>query len=77
MSDPTMFRIIVGALSYMTFTRPNLTYAVNIVCQYMTTPTNVHYLFVKRILIYVQGTLENGISFTNSLWQLSAYSDAD
>lgn len=61
----------------MTFTRPNLTYAVNIVCQYMTTPTNVHYLFVKRILIYVQGTLENGISFTNGLWQLSAYSDAD
>ncbi|KAI5355626.1 hypothetical protein L3X38_008521 [Prunus dulcis] len=77
LADPTMFRSLVGALQYLTFTRPDLAYAVNHVCQYMNNPTEVHYFLVKRILRYVQGTLEYGISFTKGPWQLSAYSDAD
>ncbi|BBG96882.1 hypothetical protein Prudu_005830, partial [Prunus dulcis] len=76
LADPTMFRSLVGALQYLTFTRPDLAYAVNHVCQYMNNPTEVHYFLVKRILRYVQGTLEYGISFTKGPWQLSAYSDA-
>ncbi|KAI5313376.1 hypothetical protein L3X38_042550 [Prunus dulcis] len=83
LSDPTMFRSVVGALQYLTFTRPDLAYAVNTVCQYMNNPTDVHWLLVKRILRYVQGTLSFGINFTSistrvsDPWQLSAYSDAD
>ncbi|KAI5346452.1 hypothetical protein L3X38_014331 [Prunus dulcis] len=83
LSDPTMFRSVVGALQYLTFTRPDLAYAVNTVCQYMNNPTDVHWLLVKRILRYVQGTLRLGINFTSistrvsDRWQLSAYSDAD
>ncbi|CAL9022228.1 unnamed protein product [Prunus brigantina] len=42
LSDPTMFRSVVGALQYLTFTRPDLAYAVNTVCQYMNSPTDVH-----------------------------------
>ncbi|BBH08831.1 hypothetical protein Prudu_021147 [Prunus dulcis] len=70
LSDPTMFRSVVGALQYLTFTRPDLAYAVNTVCQYMNNPTDVHWLLVKRILRYVQGTL-----CLASI--LRAYSDAD
>ncbi|CAL8994692.1 unnamed protein product, partial [Prunus brigantina] len=83
LSDPTMFRSVVGALQYLTFTRPDLAYAVNTVCQYMNSPTDVHWLLVKRILRYVQGTLNFGIKFTSisptrsDPWQPSAYSDAD
>ncbi|CAL2235116.1 unnamed protein product [Prunus armeniaca] len=77
LADPTMFRSLVGALQYLTFTRPDLAYAVNHVCQYMNNPTEVHYFLVKRILRYVQGTLEYGIIFTKGPWQLNAYSDAD
>ncbi|CAL2255541.1 unnamed protein product [Prunus armeniaca] len=77
LADPTMFRSLVGALQYLTFTRLDLAYAVNHVCQYMNNPTEVHYFLVKRILRYVQGTLEYGISFTKGPWQLNAYSDAD
>ena len=40
--DPTMFRSLVGALQYLTFTRPDLAYAVNTVCQFMTAPTDIH-----------------------------------
>jgi hypothetical protein len=31
-SDPTRYRQIIGALRYLTFTRPDICYAVNKVC---------------------------------------------
>ncbi|CAL2264036.1 unnamed protein product [Prunus armeniaca] len=77
LTDPTLFRSIVGALQYLTFTRPDLAYSVNSVCQYMNQPTDLHWHLVKRILKYVQGTLEYGLSFTTGDMHLSAYSDAD
>ncbi|CAN6699275.1 unnamed protein product [Malus baccata var. baccata] len=55
LADPALYRSLVGALQYITFTRPDLAYAVNAACQYMNTPTEVHYDLVKRILRYVQG----------------------
>ncbi|XP_021829902.1 uncharacterized protein LOC110770129 [Prunus avium] len=54
-----------------------MSYAVNSVCQYMPAPTDAHFHLVKRILRYVQGTFNYGISFTTGPWELSVYSDAD
>ena len=34
--DPTVYRCMVGALQYMTFTRPDLSYAVQQACQFMS-----------------------------------------
>ncbi|KAI5333016.1 hypothetical protein L3X38_023145 [Prunus dulcis] len=68
---------IVGALQYLTFTRPDLCYAVNTVCQYMTQPSDLHFQLVKRILRYIHGTLDHGLNFTSGSWHLHAYSDAD
>lgn len=47
-SDPTFYRSFIGALQYLTITRSNLAYAVNIVYQYMHAPTEEHSV-VKRI----------------------------
>ncbi|BBH09514.1 hypothetical protein Prudu_022027 [Prunus dulcis] len=77
LSDPTIYRSIVGALQYLTFTRPDLCYAVNTVCQYMTQPSDLHFQLVKRILRYIHGTLDHGLNFTSGSWDLHAYSDAD
>lgn len=77
LSDPSLYRRVVGALQYLTFTRPDLSYAVNFVCQYMTAPTELHWLLVKRILRYIQGTLDHGLKFFSGPWQLHALSDAD
>ncbi|CAL9012449.1 unnamed protein product [Prunus brigantina] len=78
LSDPSLYRSVVGALQYyLTFTRPDLSYAVNSVCQYMTAPTDLHWLLVKRILRYLQGTLDHGLKFSTGPWQLHACSDAD
>ncbi|XP_019432502.1 PREDICTED: uncharacterized protein LOC109339501 [Lupinus angustifolius] len=55
--NPTLYRSIVGALQYATITRPDLAYSVNRVCQFMGNPLDRHWVAVKRILRYLQGTL--------------------
>lgn len=82
LKDPTLYRSIVGALQYLTFTRPDIAYAVNTVCQFMTNPTDVHYAAVKRILRYLQGSLQKGLFFSSSgalvnAVHVNAYCDAD
>uniref|UniRef100_A0ACD5W9H4 Uncharacterized protein n=1 Tax=Avena sativa TaxID=4498 RepID=A0ACD5W9H4_AVESA len=78
--ESTRYRSIVGRLQYLTMTRPDLSFAVNKVCQYLHTPTCTYWSAVKRILQYVQGTLTHGLllrSSTASSDLLSAFSDAD
>ncbi|KAM1797964.1 hypothetical protein ACFX12_032087 [Malus domestica] len=78
LSDPSHYRSLVGALQYLTFTRPDLAQAVNMVCQFMTSPTDLHMHLVKRILRYLKGTLEYGLHYKKSLdFNLLAYSDSD
>lgn len=55
--DPTLYRCIVGALQYLTNTRPELSFPVNKVCQFMAHPLDTQWGDVKRILSYLQGTL--------------------
>lgn len=76
-SDPTNYRSIVGALQYLTFTRPDIAYSVNQVCQFMHSPLESHYVAVKRILRYLRGTLGWGIFFKPGSLTLRAYTDAD
>jgi hypothetical protein len=56
--DSTRYRSIVGGLQYLTLTRPDLSFAVNKVCQFLSQPTDLHWEAVKRILRYVKGTLD-------------------
>ncbi|BBG96953.1 transposable element gene [Prunus dulcis] len=77
LQDPTTCRSLVGALQYLTFIRPDITYAVNSVCQFMTVPTYVHFGAVKHILQYLKGTSHYGITYTSSDMQLLVYSDSD
>ena len=51
--DSTKYRSLVGALQYLTLTRPDISFAVNKVCQFLHAPTTVHFSSVKRILRYV------------------------
>jgi hypothetical protein len=77
LSDPHVYRSLVGALHYLTFTRPDLSFAVHQVCQYMASPTSVHLMAAKRILRYLKGTLHLGISFKPGPLTLSTFTDAD
>jgi hypothetical protein len=77
-ADPTDFRSLAGALQYLTFTRPDIAYAVQQVCLHMHDPREPHLAALKRILRYVRGTLELGLHIrASSQLDLVVYSDAD
>ena len=75
---PTDFRSLAGALQYLTFTRPDIAYAVQHVCLHMHDPREPHLAALKRILRYVRGTLHPGLLLRPSAQSdLVVYSDAD
>ncbi|GKD32422.1 ribonuclease H-like domain-containing protein [Tanacetum coccineum] len=77
-SEPTLYRSLAGSLQYLTFTRPDISYAVQQVCLHMHDPKEPHFSALKRVLRYVQGTLDYGLQlFSSSTTDLVAYSDAD
>jgi hypothetical protein len=45
--DATKYHILVGALQYLTLTRPDISFAVNKVCQYLYASTTDHMMTVK------------------------------
>ncbi|GJS14530.1 ribonuclease H-like domain-containing protein [Tanacetum coccineum] len=77
-SDLNLYRSLASSLQYLTFTRPDISYAVQHVCLYMHDPREPHFSAFKRILSYVQGTLDYGMQLiSSSTTNLVAYSDAD
>ena len=65
-------------MQYLTFTRPDIAYAVQQVCLYMHDPREPHLAALKRILRYIRGTLHLGLHLRPStLDDLVVYSDAD
>ncbi|KAG4911654.1 hypothetical protein JHK82_052257 [Glycine max] len=76
--DPTLYHSLVDALQYLTFTRPDISYAVQQICLYMHDPRTSHFATLKHIIRYIQGRKEFGLHLSPStITNLSTYSDAD
>ncbi|XP_071709322.1 uncharacterized protein [Rutidosis leptorrhynchoides] len=76
--DPTLYRSVAWALQYLTFTRPDISYAVQQICLFMHDPREPHLAALRRILSYIQGTIDLGLQLhASSTTSLLAYSDAD
>jgi histone deacetylase 1/2 len=76
--EATKYRSLVGGLQYLTWTRPDLSFVVNKVCQYLHEPHTSHMSAVKRILCFVRYTLDSGLQLSSTASTLlSAFSDAD
>ena len=73
------YREAVGALMHlMCATRPNIAFAVGMVARYMEKSQASHWIAVKRIFRYLQGTKSHGIQYRPSDQVVfSGYSDAD
>lgn len=59
-----LFRSAVGSLIYaMVATRPDLSWIVSKLSQYLVAPTETHWLAVKRVFRYVKHTLDHGLCY--------------
>jgi hypothetical protein len=77
-ADASQFWSIAGALQYLTFTRPDIAYAVQQICLLMHDPREPHLTAMKRILRYLRGTPDFGLLLRrSSSSNLVVYTDAD
>ncbi|PKU70162.1 Retrovirus-related Pol polyprotein from transposon TNT 1-94 [Dendrobium catenatum] len=76
-NDPKLYRHLVGSLQYLTLTRPDISFAVNSLCQHMHNPMSLDFLFLHRLLRYIKGTLTYGLPITQGDLVLQSFSDAD
>lgn len=75
--DLILYRFLVGALQYLTTTRPDLSYVVNPISQFLHSSTEDHFFAVKHILRYVKGTIHYGLFFVHRPEKsIVRYSDA-
>jgi hypothetical protein len=56
-ADAPQFQSIAGALQYLTFTRPDIAYAVQQICLHMHDPREPHLTAMKHILRYIRAPL--------------------
>ena len=67
LADLDLYQSAVGSLQYLsTMTRPDITFAVSSVAKYCSNPTQEHWIAVKRIMRYLQGTHNLGLLYKKS-----------
>ncbi|KAK2391898.1 putative mitochondrial protein [Trifolium repens] len=77
-SDPSRYRRLVGKLNYLTLTRPDISFPVSVVSQFLNSPCESHWNAVVRILKYIKRAPGKGLVFTdNGHTNIVGYSDAD
>ena len=77
-ANSKMFRSIIGTLQYITLTRPDLSFSINKLSQFMQQPTQIHFQQLKRVMRYLKLTINYGLKLKKPAHlKLQAFSDAD
>ncbi|RVX11314.1 Retrovirus-related Pol polyprotein from transposon RE2 [Vitis vinifera] len=78
LGDPGRYRRLVGKLNYLTITRPDISFPVSVVSQFLQSPCDSHWDAVIRILRYIKSTPGQGVLYENRGYtQVVGYTDAD
>lgn len=76
--DATLYRSIIGALLYLTATRPDIMQVIGMVGRFQLAPKQSHLLVVEGIIRYLKGTPEFGLSYPKiTTLIVTTYTDAD
>nr|GFB00547.1 hypothetical protein [Tanacetum cinerariifolium] len=76
--DQTKYRSKVGALMYLTASRPDIMHATCYCARYQAQPTEKHLTAVKRIFWYLKDTIQMGLWYPNDTgFELTAFSNLD
>ncbi|PKU78993.1 putative mitochondrial protein [Dendrobium catenatum] len=77
-ANEKVFRGIVGGLMYLTHSRPDIMYSVNVISRFMNNPSVHHLGAAKRILRYIRETTNYGIWYKSvSNFHLVGFTDSD
>ena len=69
---------IIGSLRYATdCTRPDIAYAVGVLCRFTSRPSIEHWHAVERVMRYLKRTITHGLHYSTYPAVLEGYSDAD
>ncbi|XP_021804165.1 uncharacterized protein LOC110748497, partial [Prunus avium] len=72
------YQRLVGRLIYLSYTRPDIAYAVSFVSQFMHSPSEDHMNAVIRILRYLKSAPEKGLMFSkHGHLNIDGYTDSD
>jgi hypothetical protein len=66
LEDPTRYRNIIGNLVYLGVTRLDISYSVHILSQFVSSPTQIHYSHLLRVLRYLRETISCRLFFPRS-----------
>ena len=76
--DPGRCQRLVGKLNYRTIIRPDISFPVSVVSQFLQSPCDSHWDVAIRILRYVKGTIGQEVFYENrSHTQIIGYNDVD
>jgi len=76
--DTGRYQRLVGKLIYLSHTRPDISFAVSLVSQFMHAPYQEHLEAVYKILRYLKATPGKGLFFRKNNQRLvEVYTDAD
>ncbi|CAA7021399.1 unnamed protein product [Microthlaspi erraticum] len=76
--DISLYRKLVGKMMYLTITRPDITFAVNKLCQFASAPKASHLNAAYTVLRYLKGTIGLGLFYSvESDLVLTGFTDAD
>ncbi|GAA0160085.1 transmembrane signal receptor [Lithospermum erythrorhizon] len=76
--DISNYRSMIGSLLYLTASRPDIAHSVGVCARFQAAPKESHLNLVKRIIKYVQGTINHGLLYTfDTNCSLVGYCDAD
>lgn len=75
--DTSAYTRLVGRLLYLTITRSNLAFVVQVLGQFLTNPVVSHYKVDVRVLKYLKATSVQGLFFSSSDLRLRAFSNSD
>jgi len=78
LADPTSYRWLVGRLLYLTISRPDISFVVQVLSQFMDKPRVLHLDASTQVLRYIKATPAQGLFFpVISSLQLKAFCDSD